>query len=68
MTFEIIGGLIRHALTVVGGIVVTTGYIATSEVEAIVGALMVLIGTAWSVWKKYITKKNADLLKEPADA
>ena len=61
MNFEIIGGLIRHALTVVGGVVVTTGWIATNEVEGIVGALMVLIGTAWSVWKKYITKKNAEV-------
>ena len=63
MSFEIIGGLVRHVLTVAGGALVTTGYIATSEVEGIVGALMVLIGTVWSVWKKYITKK-----KEAANA
>lgn len=40
--------LIRHTLTFFGGLAVTNGYTAESEMTAGVGALMTLGGLAWS--------------------
>jgi hypothetical protein len=45
-------GLIRHGLTFLGGLVVAKGYIDESSVMEIVGALMTLIGSIWSVAQK----------------
>ena len=59
LTFDVVGGLIRHALTVAGGAFATSGLIDASNVETIVGALMVIIGTIWSVGKK-LNARNPD--------
>lgn len=45
-------GLIRHGLTFIGGLVVAKGYIDESSVMEIVGALMTLLGSVWSVSSK----------------
>lgn len=45
-------GIIRHALTVAGGALVTSGYLGSSDVEQIVGALVTIIGVGWSVLNK----------------
>lgn len=48
----IIAGLIRHALTTFGGGALATGVVTGSEVDAIAGAVTVLIGVAWSIVEK----------------
>jgi len=53
---EVVLGLIRHALTVLGGALASKGYIDTSMVDATVGAIIIIIGTAWSVRQKLVTK------------
>ena len=45
-------GVIRHVLTTAGGYLAPTGLIAGSDIEAGVGAIMVLIGLGWSIWDK----------------
>ena len=50
-------GLIRHALTTLGGVGATHGYIAGSDVEALVAAAMILIGLGWSFYEKYAEKQ-----------
>lgn len=52
MKQEKILGIIRHTLTFVGGIVVMKGYVDEGAVTAIIGSLMTLIGTIWSVLSK----------------
>jgi len=49
---EQINGLIRHALTVLGGALVTKGYIDADIVPEAVGAVMTLIGVVWSYQSK----------------
>lgn len=49
---DIILGLIRHALTAGGGILVAKGYVDSGGVETVVGAAITLIGALWSVWDK----------------
>jgi len=48
----ILAGIARHALTTLGGILVSDGVIQSSDVAGFVGAGMVLAGIAWSWWQK----------------
>ncbi len=49
-------GIIRHALTFIGGIFVTEGYVTESEMNLTAGAIVTLIGVIWSI----ISKNNAN--------
>jgi len=53
LTKEQVLGIVRHALTFVGGIVVMKGLTDESIVTEITGGVMTLVGAIWSV----ITKK-----------
>lgn len=52
MTKSQLMGLIRHILTAAGGIAIAFGYIDEGVVESIIGAVMLLVGVAWSFWSK----------------
>jgi hypothetical protein len=52
IAWEKVQGLIRHALTFGGGIAVAKGWIDTSNLEAVVGALVTIIGAFWSFRQK----------------
>lgn len=47
-------GFVRHALTLLGGSIVTNGMFTESEMLEAVGAAITLIGFAWS----WIDKRN----------
>ena len=49
---EMVMGLIRHALTTAGGYLAAKGVMATSEAEVVVGAIVALLGVAWSMYIK----------------
>ena len=49
---EQIIGIIRHALTFVGGIVVMKGLVDESTVTEIIGGAMTLTGAIWSIIDK----------------
>lgn len=57
---ETIMGILRHALTFGGGILVTKGIATASEVELWTGAIVTIIGGAWSIWQKIRAKKALD--------
>jgi uncharacterized membrane protein len=48
MEKEQIFGLIRHALTIVGGALVAKGYLAEDGLDEVYGSIMALIGVIWS--------------------
>ncbi|GIK95810.1 MAG: hypothetical protein BroJett029_00190 [Alphaproteobacteria bacterium] len=52
MNAEVVGGIVRHILTGVGGYFVATGMIDPGTVDVAVGAVVALVGVAWSVWAK----------------
>jgi len=54
LTKEQVLGVVRHTLTFVGGIVVMKGLVDETTVTEIIGGVMTLVGTIWSV----IDKKN----------
>lgn len=49
-------GIIRHALTFIGGILVLKGYIDEGLAEQVIGGAVTLIGTVWSVFTKKTEK------------
>lgn len=55
LTKEQVLGIIRHTLTFVGGVLVTKGLIEEGMVQEIIGGVISLTGTIWSV----IAKNNA---------
>ena len=46
-------GIIRHTLTFVGGILTTMGTIDASMSELLIGSIMGVIGSIWSIKAKY---------------
>ena len=52
LTKEQILGIVRHALTFVGGIVVMKGLVDETLVTEIIGGAMTLTGAIWSIIDK----------------
>jgi hypothetical protein len=52
LTKEQILGIARHALTFIGGIVVMKGLIDEATLTEIIGGVITLAGTIWSVIDK----------------
>jgi hypothetical protein len=48
-------GIIRHALSSVGGALVAAGYLTSDEWTAIAGGLAIVIGVVWSIIAKRFT-------------
>lgn len=52
LTKEQIMGIVRHALTFIGGILVMKGLVTEASSQEIIGSAMSLIGLVWSVVSK----------------
>jgi hypothetical protein len=52
MNSEAILGIIRHVLTTAGGALVANGTLDANQLNTGAGALVVLIGVAWSIFAK----------------
>ena len=53
-----IGGLIRHAVTIAGGILIAKGSLTTDSFHMILGATTSIVGTGWSFANKISHKKE----------
>jgi hypothetical protein len=52
LTKEQVLGIVRHALTFIGGIVVMKGLVDEAVVTEIIGGAMTLTGAIWSIINK----------------
>jgi len=52
MSWDMIGGLIRHLLTFGGGFLVTNGTISDGDLQAVVGGFIAIGGVLWSIFAK----------------
>ena len=52
MNKDMVLGLVRHILTFGGGLLVTKGAIDAPGLDTLVGAIVTIIGVAWSIWAK----------------
>jgi hypothetical protein len=49
---EQVMGIVRHTLTFIGGIVVMKGLVDETVVTEVIGSVMTLVGTVWSILDK----------------
>lgn len=59
MNKEVILGLVRHILTFGGGFIVAQGLVDQSMLSDGIGALMTILGIAWSAYDKKSTTPAA---------
>jgi uncharacterized membrane protein YphA (DoxX/SURF4 family) len=52
LTREQVLGIVRHTLTFVGGILIAKGLITESVSLDIIGGVMTLVGSIWSILSK----------------
>ena len=52
MNKEQVLGLLRHVLTFVGGAVIAKGLVDEGQVTELIGGVMTLVGTVWSILAK----------------
>jgi hypothetical protein len=52
MKKEQILGLVRHALTIIGGALIAKGYVEEDIVGEVIGSVMSLTGVIWSIMDK----------------
>jgi hypothetical protein len=45
-------GLVRHALTLLGGYLAAKGLLDPANVDTIVGAVLTIVGAGWSIKSK----------------
>jgi hypothetical protein len=49
---EINKGLLRHLLTIAGGVLVHKGVLTSEDLSTVIGSLLTIIGVGWSVFAK----------------
>ena len=49
LTKEQFLGIVRHTLTFVGGILITKGLIDEAASQEVIGGVLTLVGTIWSI-------------------
>lgn len=59
MNKEQVMGIVRHALTFIGGIFVIKGLTTEAMTEETIGAIMTAVGAVWSFVKNGSTTKAA---------
>ncbi len=47
-------GILRHVLTFGGGLIVAKGHVDNATVETVIGALVTLAGSVWSIHTKRV--------------
>lgn len=52
MSKEQVLGMVRHGLTFLGGLLVTKGLLDSGMAQEVMGAVLTLVGAAWSVVDK----------------
>ena len=52
LTKEQLMGILRHGLTFIGGLLIMKGLVDEATVTEIIGGVMTLAGTIWSVIEK----------------
>ena len=56
MSKDVILGVIRHFLTIAGGVLVTKGNLDVTDADTLVGSVIAIVGVVWSIVSK---KKEA---------
>jgi hypothetical protein len=52
LTKEQLMGILRHGLTFIGGLLIMKGVVDEAAVEEVIGGVITLTGTIWSIIEK----------------
>lgn len=55
-------GIIRHLLTLIGGILITLGIVSAEDVDLLVTAVLEIVGAAFTLWGVIASWLNKDRL------
>ena len=58
MPFATVSALVRHGLGIVGGVLMSAGFVSETEAQAFVGAAMALAAIGWSILRKWLRKQR----------
>lgn len=64
MDQDTVMALVRHALTVGGTVLVSSGYMNDGQLQTAIGGLVVIVGVGWSIYQK---KQQKAALQVAAD-
>lgn len=64
MNKDTILGIVRHILTIGGGLLVQRGNIDPSQAETLIGAIIAVVGVTWSI----LSKRKGETPAEPPAA
>jgi hypothetical protein len=53
LVLKILAGLARHGLTMLGGYLVSAGWLTADQSTQAIGAVVALAGIAWSAYEKH---------------
>lgn len=53
MKMEAVLALVRHGLTTGGALLVSAGLSTDADIQTVAGAIVIVIGFGWSLWRKY---------------
>jgi hypothetical protein len=45
-------GILRHALSAIGGFAIYKGHIDAQDAEQLIGLIITLFAAVWSIWEK----------------
>jgi uncharacterized membrane protein SpoIIM required for sporulation len=52
MDSAVVGSVVRHLITTVGGALLAKGVLDAGQLEIIAGSLAAIAGVAWGIWQK----------------
>jgi hypothetical protein len=53
-------GLVRHVLTLAGGLLLAKGYLEENQLNELIGGVLSLFGTGWSIASKKSSTPTAE--------
>lgn len=62
--FAVVGAIVRHVLTVVGGGLVSAGYLSQTQSDVLIGSALALAGVLWSLNQKCRAQRALDQAKQ----
>lgn len=56
---QAIFGTVRSVLIALGGVLAAKGWVSSGDVELYAGAIVIVLGAAWSIWDKFQAESAA---------
>lgn len=58
LTLEFVKSMVRHGISVYGGVLVSRGFVDASQLEQLSGAAVLVLSVGWSMYRKWARAKE----------